>query len=95
MNPAGFIGNERMHALFAELRRRYDFIVVDTDPCEAEGLVAAEAVAGAMPVASSRVVDVTPYAMPREPSMSWAMSPTMPKTMSCRMEAAFPLREDC
>ena len=32
VNPAGFIGNERMHALFAELRRRYDFIVVDTAP---------------------------------------------------------------
>ncbi len=58
-----------------------------------EKCTAAEAVAGAMPVASSRVVDVTPYAMPRDPSMSWAMSPTMPKTMSCLMVAASPLCE--
>ena len=37
-----------------------------------EKCTAAEAAAGAMPVASSSVEDVTPYAMPREPSTSWA-----------------------
>ena len=37
-----------------------------------EKWTAAEAAAGATPAARSRVDDVTPYAMPREPSMSWA-----------------------
>ena len=36
----------------------------------------ADAAAGLVPMASSRVVDVTPYAMPRAPSTSWAASPT-------------------
>ena len=37
-----------------------------------EKWTAAEAAAGATPVASSSVDDVTPYAMPSEPSISWA-----------------------
>ena len=31
-NPAGFIGSTKMHALFANLRSRYDMIIVDTAP---------------------------------------------------------------
>ena len=51
-----------------------------------EKWTAAEAAAGATPAAISSVEEVTPYAMPREPSMSWAISPTKPSTMSLRME---------
>ena len=50
-----------------------------------EKWTAAEAAAGAMPVASSSVEEVTPYAIPREPSTSWARRPTNPRTMSLRM----------
>ena len=32
VNPAGFIGNVWMQALFTELRRSYDFIIIDTAP---------------------------------------------------------------
>ena len=56
-----------------------------------EKWTAAEAAAGATPAASSRVDDVTPYAMPSEPSMSWASRPTKPRTMSLRI-ADVPLR---
>lgn len=50
-----------------------------------EKWTAAEAAAGATPTAGRRVEDVTPSAMPRDPSMSWAMRPTAPRTMSLRM----------
>ncbi len=50
-----------------------------------EKWTAADAAAGATPVASSSVDEVTPYAMPREPSTSWARRPTNPRTMSLRM----------
>ena len=50
-----------------------------------EKWTAAEAAAGATPAASSSVDEVTPYAMPSEPSMSWARRPTKPRTMSLRM----------
>jgi hypothetical protein len=50
-----------------------------------EKWTAADAAAGATPAARSSVEDVTPYAMPREPSMSWATRPTKPRTMSLRM----------
>ncbi|GAA4776412.1 hypothetical protein GCM10023351_21320 [Microbacterium gilvum] len=49
------------------------------------------AAAGAAPIVSSSVVDVTPYAMPRAPSTSWAAKPItarrtsvcMPTTLGC------------
>jgi hypothetical protein len=41
----------------------------------------ADAVAGAMPAVSSKVVEVAPYAMPSAPSISWAASPTNRSTM--------------
>ena len=50
-----------------------------------EKWTAADAAAGATPAASSSVEEVTPYAMPREPSMSWARRPTNPRTRSLRM----------
>ena len=50
-----------------------------------EKWTAAEAAAGATPTASSIVEEVTPYPMPREPSMSWASRPTKPRTRSLRM----------
>ena len=59
-----------------------------------EKWTAAEEAAGATPAAMSRVDDVTPYAMPREPSMSWARSPTKPSTRSLRMRVV-PLWEVC
>ena len=55
-----------------------------------EKCTAADAAAGATPAASSSVDEVTPYAMPSEPSMSWASSPTNPRTMSLRMRSAIP-----
>src|SRR5918992_4541562 len=45
-----------------------------------ERCTAAEATAGAIPTVSSNVVDVTPYAIPKDPSTNWAISPTIPKT---------------
>ncbi len=36
----------------------------------------ADAMAGLVPIISSRVVEVTPYAIPRLPSTSWAATPT-------------------
>ena len=50
-----------------------------------EKWTAAEAAAGATPAASSIVDEVTPYAIPSEPSMSWASRPTNPSTSSLRM----------
>src|SRR3712207_5906129 len=46
-----------------------------------ERCTAAEAAAGAIPTVSSNVVEVTPYAIPKDPSTSWAISPTTPKTI--------------
>jgi hypothetical protein len=54
-----------------------------------EKWTAADAAAGAIPAASRSVDDVTPYAMPREPSTSWARRPTKPRTMSLRMSDPF------
>ncbi len=54
-----------------------------------EKWMAAEAAAGAMPAAMSSVDDVTPYAMPSEPSMSWASRPTTPRTIRLRIGGAF------
>ena len=51
-----------------------------------EKCTAALAAAGATPAASRRVEDVTPYAIPNDPSMSWARRPTNPSTSSLRME---------
>lgn len=48
-----------------------------------EKCTAAEAAAGATPAARRRVDEVTPYAIPREPSTSWARNPTTPSTISC------------
>ena len=45
----------------------------------------AEAEAGATPATSSRVVEVTPYAMPSAPSTSWAARPTSARTISFRI----------
>src|SRR3954447_2001844 len=44
----------------------------------------AEAAAGLVPMASSSVVEVTPYAMPRLPSTSWAPRPARASRMSVR-----------
>src|SRR5918998_3604505 len=41
----------------------------------------AEASAGEIPTASKSVVEVTPYAIPKEPSTSWAIEPTIARTM--------------
>jgi hypothetical protein len=49
----------------------------------------AEAAAGATPVTSSNVVEVTPYAMPRLPSTSWAARPTSASRMSFLTSTAF------
>ena len=54
----------------------------------------AEAAAGLVPMASSRVVDVTPYAMPRAPSTSWAASPTRASRINARTERPPRVRED-
>ncbi len=53
-----------------------------------EKWTAAEAAAGAMPTASRIVVEVTPYAIPSDPSTSWARRPTTATTMIFRMRAA-------
>ncbi len=45
----------------------------------------ADADAGAMPATSSRVEEVTPYAMPSAPSTSWAAKPTSARTISLRI----------
>ena len=45
--------------------------VVTTSPACTE----ADTVAGARPRVRSSVVDVTPYPIPRAPSMSWATNP--------------------
>ena len=44
----------------------------------------AEAAAGLVPMASRSVVDVTPYAMPSDPSTSWAPRPTRARRTSFR-----------
>ncbi|GIF95171.1 hypothetical protein Cci01nite_02650 [Catellatospora citrea] len=48
----------------------------------------AEAAAGEMPAMRSRVLEVTPYAMPKDPSTSWAASPTNAMTSSFRTVVA-------
>ncbi len=50
-----------------------------------EKWTAADAAAGATPVASNNVEDVTPYAMPSDPSTSWATRPTKPSTRRLRI----------
>ncbi len=50
-----------------------------------EKCTAADAAAGATPTASSIVEEVTPYAIPSEPSTSCAMSPTNPSRTRLRM----------
>ncbi|PSK62419.1 hypothetical protein B0E53_05666 [Micromonospora sp. MH33] len=47
----------------------------------------AEAAAGATPAKSSRVEEVSPYAMPSAPSTSCAASPTRARTSSLRTSA--------
>lgn len=47
----------------------------------------ADAAAGATPATSSRVDDVSPYAMPSEPSISCAASPTRARSSSLRTSA--------
>ncbi len=47
----------------------------------------ADAVAGARPVESNSVVEVTPYAMPSEPSTICAASPTTAKIKSFSMRS--------
>src|SRR5919107_5571160 len=51
-------------------------VVPTSDKC-----TAAEAAAGATPAVNNNVVDVTPYAIPKDPSTSWATSPTIPRTI--------------
>src|ERR687893_720651 len=51
-------------------------VVPTSDKC-----TAAEAAAGAIPTVNNNVVEVTPYAIPKDPSTNCAMSPTIPKTI--------------
>jgi hypothetical protein len=51
-------------------------VVPTSDKC-----TAAEAAAGAIPTVNNNVVDVTPYAIPKDPSTNCAMSPTIPRTI--------------
>lgn len=62
-----------------------DTIVVPTS----ERCTAAEAAAGAIPAVSSSDDDVTPYAMPSEPSTSCANRPTTARAMSFRTGGTF------
>jgi hypothetical protein len=41
----------------------------------------ADASAGAMPTATNTVVEDTPYAIPNDPSTSWAIAPANAKRM--------------
>ena len=60
--------------------------IVGGRPVEITGdMTVAEAAAGLVPMARSSVVDVTPYAMPSEPSTSWAPSPTRARRTRRRM----------
>src|SRR5690606_4678325 len=57
------------------LRSRQCEIPEDNDVPSSARCTEAEAMAGAVPTASSPVLAVTPKAMPREPSINWAAKP--------------------
>ncbi|GAA3150781.1 hypothetical protein GCM10020001_088010 [Nonomuraea salmonea] len=64
-------------------KRQWEMPEASVVPISARWTVA-DAAAALVPTASSSVVDVTPYAMPRLPSTSWAARPTSPSRMSAR-----------